>query len=233
MCYLKDDQVLMIRLIQSLMAILIVALVLFPPAAIAHPHVWVTSKTEIIHDAQGRVSGFHHHWTFDEVFSTFAVQGMDKNGDGKFDRKELEALAKVNITSLSEFDFFTFATNADKPVKLGAPSDGYFLSHEEGKLTLHFVLPLKTPLDARKTQIKFSIYDPTYYVAFSYAETSPVKLASNAPKGCHIEMHKPAPPSSKEQNLSDLSEAFYKELGEGSDLGGQFSRDVLIACKAG
>ena len=204
-----------------------------PFAAHAHPHVWVSTKTEVVHDAQGRVAGFRHHWTFDEVFSTYAAQGMDKNGDGKFDRAELAELAKVNITSLSEFDFFTFAKVGEESVPLNEPLDGYYLSHDNGQLTLHFTLPLKTPLDARKGGFSFSIYDPTYFVAFSHAEKAPVTLARNAPPGCAASIEKPKPLSAQESSLSDLSEAFFNELGAGSDFGAQFAPDVLISCKTG
>ncbi|MDA7949094.1 MAG: DUF1007 family protein [Hyphomicrobiaceae bacterium] len=200
-------------------------------AASAHPHVWVSTKTEVVHDAQGRITGFQHRWTFDEVFSTYAAQGMDKNGDGKFDRAELAELAKVNITSLSEFDFFTFAKVGEKQVPLNVPEEGYYLSHENGQLTLHFTLPLKTPLDARKEQLRFAIYDPTYFVAFSHAKDAAVTLASNAPRGCEAAIEKPKPQSVQETKLSDLGEAFFNELGAGSDFGAQFASDVLISCK--
>ncbi|MEM8743265.1 MAG: DUF1007 family protein [Pseudomonadota bacterium] len=200
-------------------------------AAQAHPHVWVSTKTEVVYDKQGRVTGFKHRWTFDEVFSTYAAQGMDKNGDGKFDRAELAELAKVNITSLSEFDFFTFPKVGEKDVPLNPPKEGYYLSHEGGQLTLHFTLPLKTPLDARKNDFRFAIYDPTYFVAFSHAEKAPVTLARGAPRGCAASIEKPKPLSAQETQLSDLSEAFFNELGAGSDFGAQFAPDVLISCK--
>lgn len=209
---------------------LMLAIFLMPLRANAHPHVWVTTKTEILHDAQGRITAFRHHWTFDEIFSAMAAQGMDANKDGKFTRKELAELAKINITSLSEYDFFTYVETAKSDVSFREPEDGYYLTHEDGKLTLHFVLPLQTPLDARKDQVKFAIYDPTYYVAYSYAEKSPVWLASNAPKECKVEMQKPPPLSSKEVSLSDLSEAFSNEMGLGSDIGSEFAPNILIAC---
>ncbi len=216
--------------ILGLWGVLALAFALLRTPAHAHPHVWVTTKTEILHDTQGRVTAFRHHWTFDEIFSAFAAQGMDTNGDGKFDRKELMELAKENITSLTDFDFFTFTKKGDADVELREPEDGYYLSHEGGKLTLHFVLPLKTPLDARKDQVSFAIYDPTYFVSFAYAKKSPVQLATHAPTGCKIEMKKPEPLSSKESSLSDLSEAFFSELGEGSDFGAQFGQNVHITC---
>ena len=201
------------------------------PAVQAHPHVWVSTKTEVVHNAKGRITGFRHQWTFDEVFSTYAAQGMDKNGDGKFDRGELAELAKVNITSLSEFDFFTFPKVGENEVPLNPPKEGYYLSHENGQLTLHFTLPLKTPLDARKEEMRFAIYDPTYFVAFSHAKEAPVTLAKNAPRGCAAAIEKPKPLSAQETKLSDLGEAFFSELGAGSDFGAQFAPDVLISCK--
>lgn len=223
----------MIARLRYLLALLAMMFIQAPLLAHAHPHVWVSTKTEIVHDAQGRVTSFRHHWTFDEIFSAFAAQGLDTNKDGKFDRKELAALAKINITSLSEFDFFTFAKVANADIELREPEEGYYLSHEGGKLTLHFNLPLKTPMDPRKARFTFSIYDPTYFVAFAFAEKSPVKLASNAPQGCKVEMKKPEPLSANESSLSDLSEAFFNELGPGSDFGAQLSDNVLIVCATG
>ena len=38
-----------------------------------------------------------------------AIEGLDKNGDGKYDRQELSELAQVNIDGLKEFNYFTVA----------------------------------------------------------------------------------------------------------------------------
>src|SRR5215213_8527449 len=45
--------------------------------ASAHPHVWVTVKSELVYAPDGTLTAVRHHWTFDEMFSTFATQGMD------------------------------------------------------------------------------------------------------------------------------------------------------------
>jgi ABC-type uncharacterized transport system substrate-binding protein len=37
-----------------------------------------------------------------------AVQGLDTNGDGVCSKEELKPLAEVNVTSLKDFDYFTF-----------------------------------------------------------------------------------------------------------------------------
>ena len=81
--------------------------VLAGPAA-AHPHVWITVETTLMYD-QGAFSGLRHKWTFDQYYTAMAIEGLDKNKDGKYDREELAELAKVNIDGLKEFAYFTTA----------------------------------------------------------------------------------------------------------------------------
>jgi ABC-type uncharacterized transport system substrate-binding protein len=75
---------------------------------VAHPHVWVAVRSEIILDADHQITGIRHAWTFDEFYSAMAVQGLDTNGDGVFSAEELKPLAEVNVKSLKDFDYFTF-----------------------------------------------------------------------------------------------------------------------------
>src|SRR5438270_3566042 len=80
-----------------------------PDAARAHPHVWVTMKSELVYAADGAVTGVRHAWAFDEMFSTFATQGLETKQKGAFTREDLAPLAQVNIDSLKDFDYFTIA----------------------------------------------------------------------------------------------------------------------------
>lgn len=205
------------------------AVIVLPPASAgAHPHVWVKIETEVLADAGQRVSGLRHSWTFDEFYSAFATQGLDKNKDGKLDEKELAPLAEVNITSLKEFDYFTFVKVDGQDAKLLEPAPDYRLEHRDGVLTLHFTLPLAQPSDPRKAKLQYSVYDPTFYIDFSYAKDSPVHLAKSAPAGCRAVVAQPP----QRPDATALSEAFYQGLGAASDYGRQFSRDVVIACDA-
>src|SRR3990170_141748 len=52
----------------------------------AHPHVWVTMKTDLVYAPDGRVTGVRHHWAFDDMFSAFATQGLESKEKGKFTR---------------------------------------------------------------------------------------------------------------------------------------------------
>ena len=62
-------------------------------AAFAHPHVWVTMKSEVVYAPDGTVTGVRHAWTFDDMFSVFATQGIDSKKKGEYTREELAPLA--------------------------------------------------------------------------------------------------------------------------------------------
>lgn len=95
----------------------------------AHPHVWVNTETTVLFEG-GSIIGFRHKWTFDEFYSAMAIQGLDANNDGVLDRNELAELAKVNVTGLKEFAYFTHPKLGGEAIKVGDPSD-YYLEHAE------------------------------------------------------------------------------------------------------
>jgi ABC-type uncharacterized transport system substrate-binding protein len=143
----------------------------FAAPARAHPHVWVTMHTELVYAPDGSITGVRHHWAFDDMFSAFATQGIESKEKGKFTREELAPLAKVNVESLKEYDYFTYATADGKKTPLTDPLPDYSL---DTILTLNFTLPFKTPVKAK--ELKVEVYDPTIFVDFEWAKDSPVHL---------------------------------------------------------
>lgn len=194
-------------------------------AANAHPHVWVTYETTIVYD-KGSVTGVEHVWTFDDMYTAMAVQGLDKNNDGKYDREELAELAKVNMDGLKDFDYFTFAKLGAADLKFSGPAEPW-LEHTNGILRLHFKLPLVSPVLAEAEGLNLSIYDPSFFIAFEPEKTDALKLAS-APEGCSATFVDPQ----AEKNAEDT-----KKLGDAlaQQLGGQMglaqSKTVSISCK--
>src|SRR5450830_1501616 len=125
--------------------ILLIALttLAFAAPARAHPHVWVTMHSELVYAADGTITGVRHHWAFDDMFSAFATQGLESKEKGEFTREELAPLAKVNVESLKEYDYFTYATVDGNKIRMTEPLPDYYLSFENQVLTLHFTLPLE------------------------------------------------------------------------------------------
>lgn len=201
--------------------------VLAATAANAHPHVWVTIQSDLVFAPDGKVSAIRHAWTFDEMFSAFATQGLDKDGDGKFSREELAELAEVNVTSLEEFAYFTVAKSGKDGLGFGKPTD-YWLDSDPSKdnaLTLHFTLPLKAP--AASKDFSLAVFDPTFYVDLSFPEGAKVELVG-APAGCAADAIRP---QGVDAASSKLSESFFDALTASSEFGSQFANRVVLRCK--
>jgi ABC-type uncharacterized transport system substrate-binding protein len=199
------------------------ALLLGAVPALAHPHVWVTMKSEIVYSPDGMITGVRHAWTFDEMFSTFATQGIESKKKGEFTREELKPLAEVNVTSLKEFGFFTFAKAAGKKVPLVDPVD-YYLEFNNSMLTLNFTLPVQTPVKAASLDVE--IYDPDYFVDFSFAEKDPVAL-KGAPAACKFAVGRPGGAGAAPVATPD--ESFFQKDST-TNYGAQFSNRIAVKC---
>jgi ABC-type uncharacterized transport system substrate-binding protein len=214
----------MIRPVRTLGAAL-AALLLAGGAALAHPHVWVTMKSTVVYAPDGRATGVRHAWTFDDMFSTFATQGLESKQKGVFTREELQPLAKVNVESLKEFDFFTYAKANGKKTAFVEPAE-YHLEFKDSLLTLHFTLPFKEPV---KTQtLDFEVYDPSYFVDFAFAEKEPAALAG-APAACQLVLGKP-------QDLGKELAARLSQIPPGQAIpensyGAQFANKITVKCQ--
>ena len=212
----------MISRILYTLALVFLALPLAATAARAHPHVYVTMKSEIVYDAQGQMTGIRHHWTFDDMFSTYATQGLESKEKGKFSREELQPLAEVNVTSLKEFDFFTQGKMNGQKAEFEQPVD-YFLEQKDDLLTLHFTLPLKKP--AATKNIDLEIYDPLYFVAFEFAEKEPITL-KGAPATCKISTVK----LGDDKEPKTLNESIFARPDPNNPFGAQFANKIAVKC---
>jgi ABC-type uncharacterized transport system substrate-binding protein len=210
----------MIAPLRILLAVL--ASVAFALPASAHPHVWVTMKSELLYARDGSVTGIRHHWEFDDMFSAFAMQGKEK---GKFSREELAPLAKVNVDSLKEYKYFTYAIADGKKVPFGDPLPGYWLDYRDAVLILNFTLPFKQPVKTKL--LKIEIYDPTFFVDFEYAKQAPVHL-EGAPAACKLDVVLPADITAARS--MQLGEAFFNALTAAQNWGAQFANKILVNC---
>jgi ABC-type uncharacterized transport system substrate-binding protein len=192
--------------------------------ASAHPHVWVTMKSELVYAADGTVTGVRHAWTFDDMFSTYATQGLESKKKGEFTREELEPLAKVNVESLKEYDYFTVAHVNGKKAALKEPED-YWLDFTDNVLTLHFTLPFVTPVKAQSLEVE--MYDPSFFVDFSFAAKDPAQLVG-APAACKLAVLRPG--EGQTQAQAKLGESFFEKLTPGSNYGAQFSNKLQVRC---
>lgn len=192
----------------------------------AHPHVWVTVETTVVYEGE-KVKGLQHKWTFDDMYTAMAIQGLDANGDGTYSREELAELAKVNMDGLKEFAYFTVAKLGTAPVKATDPVDAY-LEHKDNLLSLYFMLPFEHPAAAEG--LNFAVFDESFFIAFEFGKDQPVKLAG-APQGCHVNI---GIPDNELEQLKALNESFGGQMTTGDQnagLGMGYAQTVTLGCK--
>src|SRR5450631_3029117 len=209
---------------RRLLGLLLVAggIALGAGTAWAHPHVWITATSELIYAPDGSITGVRHAWTFDDMFATYALQGIETRTKGVYSREELSSLAQTNVESLKEFKFFTFARADGKKEKFEEPVD-YFLEYKDAALTLHFTLPLKTPLKSK--ELALEVFDPAFFIDFKFADKDPVRLVG-APAACQMKFQRPNDGSANAQKLDE--QTFLN--GQNSNYGMMFANKITVAC---
>ncbi|HEY2526893.1 MAG TPA: DUF1007 family protein [Xanthobacteraceae bacterium] len=194
----------------------------------AHPHVWVTMTTELLYAPDGSVTGVRDAWTFDDMFSTFSTTGIPAKTKGHFTREELRPLAQVNVEALRDYGYFTYVRINGKKQKdtFNDPID-YWLDYDPEKtvLTLHFTLPFKQPVTAKRLLIE--VYDPEFFIDFGFAENNPVKLV-DAPSKCTVSTAKPYDSSFPSSSSQSLSQFFTSEVNVG--MGMNFANKISVQC---
>jgi ABC-type uncharacterized transport system substrate-binding protein len=209
--------------VRRLLGILMLAgmLALGVSPALAHPHVWITSTSELIYAPDGSITGVRHAWTFDDMFTSYVLQGIESKTKDVYTHEELAPLAQTNVESLKEFGFFTFAKADGKKQRFLEPVD-YFMEYKDGALTLHFTLPLKTPVKSK--ELALEVYDPTFFVDFALAEKDPIRLVG-APADCQFSLQRPKDGAASAQGIDEQS-----FTGANSNFGAMFANKITVAC---
>ncbi|WP_417584316.1 DUF1007 family protein [Pelagibacterium sp.] len=179
------------RFLRKIGAGCLVALVGCVATAQAHPHVWIDAAGEVLFE-DGAIVGMRHHWTFDEYFSAWAIQGLDADGDGLLTSEELQPLAEENIEGLDYYSFYTFGDpeglSGHAPV---AGASDPSMVHEDGRVTLSFTMTFSEPQPVGRIY-DIEVGDPEYYAAFTFPEDNSVTL-EGAPAGCSVVSKEPQP----------------------------------------
>ena len=198
------------------------AAALAPTMAQAHPHVWITATSELIYAPDGTLSGVRHAWTFDDMFSTYALQGIETKTKGAYSREELAPLAQTNVEALKDFAYFTFARADGKKEKFQEPTE-YFLEYKDAALTLHFTLPLKAPVKPK--ELVLEVFDPAFFIDFKLADKDPIRLVG-APAACAMKVQRPTDGTASAQKLNEQN--FLS--GDNSNYGAMFANKITVDC---
>jgi ABC-type uncharacterized transport system substrate-binding protein len=201
------------------------ALVALTSGALAHPHVWVTVRSQIEFNPEGKVIAIDHDWVFDEMYSSFATQGLAKPGE-LVKREVFAPLAQENAKNLADIGYFTTLKLDGKAVEFGNVTDYWMEERKDHLVEFHVRLPLKTPTAVGRFGSLF-VADPEFFVDFEFDDGDAVTFVS-APKGCSTSLAKPKPLDGGEKKT--LDESFFSGLAPGANFGFKMASRVILAC---
>ncbi len=183
-------------------------------------------KEQFVYGSNGALVGLHHAWTFDDMFSAYATQGLIAKTKGQFTREELQSLAKLNVESLKEDGYYTYMwLDGQKRTDLFDDPTEYWFDYnaDTSELTLNVKLQLKSPVTAK--QLVVEIYDPIFFVDFGLERDSPVELVT-APSQCSGSTTRPGGSPSYVPGVNQLFTASEANMGMGMN----FSSKILVQC---
>jgi ABC-type uncharacterized transport system substrate-binding protein len=145
---------------------LALALLLAPAPALAHPHVFVDSRIELVMEGTALVA-VRLSWTYDEFFSLMLTQelGLDPDADGVLTEAEAAALAASVADWPPDFGGDLAVTANGAPVAL-APRADHTVATDGTRIVETHTRPLAAPLDAT-AGVTVENFDPYYYVAYA------------------------------------------------------------------
>jgi len=203
---------------------------LFASEAQAHPHVWISMRSYVVFNDKAEVSGIAVEWTFDDGYAQMALDGLDTNGDGVYSQSELQPLTQENLKSLKDYNYFVVPRINGKVVTIGEPVD-YGQIYSNGKLELHFTVPLTTPVNPHKAEFQYKVYDPEFFIALDYVEQDPVGIIGSMPQGCRLKVKPVVSDQQLDQTRQMLStKGTDWKPPDDEDFGGMFAQPALIIC---
>ncbi|WP_245238811.1 DUF1007 family protein [Methylobacterium platani] len=194
-------------------------------AALAHPHVWVQARAELVLDQKRNLVAIRESWTFDPEYSAFAVLNLDSKRDGVPDPAKLDAMAVERLDAMAETAFFTQGKLNGRPLVLKA-GPGPKASFAHGRLTMEFTLVPQGPAAPVRTLV-VSFDDPDFYVAFGLPPGDPVRLSGSP--DCVLKLNRPAREAQEGEQLIPDGEATGTP-GAAAAAAVDYTGRLLVAC---
>lgn len=199
---------------------------LLPTRLAAHPHEFVTMHVRADFNDDGKLNGLTYHWSFDEFFSAYAVEGQDQNKNGKAEPEELQALLEEILGNIKQINYFTvFDEQATTPEFTTPKTIGAELL--DRKLNLAFQLPFAEPVDLTKNKLRFAIYDDEFYIAMNFEPKGIAKTMPKELKDCSASLEAASP----DDEVVAFASSLGKSESSGGGLGASFAEWMTLSCK--
>ncbi|MFO7736066.1 MAG: DUF1007 family protein [bacterium] len=135
----------------------------------AHPHLFVDVDVSAIWE-NGKVSGFHHSWTFDRIFSSTMIPEFDADGNGKIDKDENKTAFSKGFSYSRRYNYFnSIKINGKRKKKIEI--ENFRAEIKKNQLLYEFFVPVGAEI-SNLENISLAVFDPTYYTSFKFENIS-------------------------------------------------------------
>ncbi|WP_372836729.1 DUF1007 family protein [Puniceibacterium confluentis] len=206
------------------MRTLMLCLALSPLPALAHPHMFVDSRLDLVLDDARNVTGLSLSWTYDD-FTTLLIledMGLDPDGDAQLSDAELAQLKGFDLVEWPEGfegDLYFYHDGEQVPLDHPVPAT---VAVTDGRIVATHTRSL-TPTPAEGLQILQ--YDPTYYVAYTLSG------GVHLPAPCTATVTEPNPDAATQALARELDQVPADQFSP-LRLGIHYAQDVRITCNA-
>jgi ABC-type uncharacterized transport system substrate-binding protein len=213
------------------MRYLLSVLMLTAAPALAHPHIFIDTRIEVIVNDRNEATALRIGWTYDDLYALliFGDLALDPDGDGILTPEEEASLNGFDMQWIEGFEGDTYVLKDGQPLAISGPRD-WTASWADGKLSSTHYRDLVVPVPVADVPLVIQAYDPGYYV---YHAILPPAVVTGG-TGCSAQVF--------EADLNAADAALQEALAEyapGADLEGQFpavgakfSDEVRVTCTA-
>jgi ABC-type uncharacterized transport system substrate-binding protein len=206
-------------------------LLVSPAPALAHPHIFIDTRYEVILNDRNEATALRIGWTYDDLYALliFGDLALDPDGDGLLSPEEEARLNGFDMKWIEGFEGDTYVLLDGQPLAISGPRD-WTASWADGKLSSTHIRDLVTPVPVAEVPLVIQAYDPGYYVA--HVILPPAVVTGGT--GCTAQVF--------EADLDAADTALQEALAEyapGADVEGQFpavgakfSDEVRVSCAA-
>jgi ABC-type uncharacterized transport system substrate-binding protein len=199
--------------------------------ALAHPHVFIDTRIEVILNEANEATALRISWTYDDLYTLLFLGdlGLDPDGDGLLTPEEEARMNGFDMNWVEGFEGNTYVLMDEKPIAISGPRD-WTASYGDGKLSSTHVRDLLVPVKVGEVPLIIQAYDPGYY----YAHLIVPPAAVTGGKGCKAGVFEPdldAADAALQAALQEYTPDVDVEL-EFPAVGANFADEVRVTCAA-
>ncbi|KZY66329.1 MULTISPECIES: DUF1007 family protein [unclassified Oleiphilus] len=195
--------------------------------ALAHPHNWISIKTQFLVDADNRLIEIQQSWEFDAIYSMITSASLKNAYDDE--TVGLKLMAEDMRKNLARHNYFSNlivdGNNIDIP-RANQASLRIEPQPPVSFMTLDFTIRFENPINLDGKKVVWSVYDPTYYIAMNHKSVDDISIVGGLNLECGKDLVIPNPTEETIAYANSLDQSRRDTDG----LGDQFAERAVIQC---